>query len=85
MKNGNGLAQSHMVTISNSAGMAVAQVTIPSGSGTRPTASAMCLSGPCLVAGDSTPINLVGAFGNDSASSSALAIDALGVAYFYGK
>ena len=42
-QNGNGLAQSHMVTIWNSTGTAVAQVMIPSGYGGRDQRLPLCV------------------------------------------
>ena len=82
-QNGNGLAQSHMVTIWNSTGTAVAQVMIPSGTGAETNGFRYVSIGSVpLAAGNYTIGALYGAFGSDTASTGALAIStAAGVTY----
>ena len=82
-ENGNGLAQSHMVTIWDSTGTAVAQVTIPSGTGAETNGFRyVSIGSVSLTAGNYTIGALYGAFGSDTASISALAIStAPGVTY----
>jgi hypothetical protein len=82
-ENGNGLAQSHMVTIWDSTGTAVAQVTIPSGTGAETNGFRYVSIGSVLLAAGNYTIGaFYGALGSDTASVSSSAIStAAGVTY----
>jgi hypothetical protein len=82
-ENGDGLGQSHLVTIWDSTGSPVAQVTVPSGTGPETNGFRYVSIGSLtLAAGNYTIGAFYNAFGSDVASASASAIStAPGVTY----
>jgi hypothetical protein len=82
-ENGDGLGQSHLVTVWDSTGSPVAQVTVPSGTGPETNGFRYVSIGSLtLAAGNYTIGAFYNAFGSDVASASASAIStAPGVTY----